>query len=399
MIKKVHRSSSLQKEAVAANTQVVSDKTKRVTSSVRHSSSSSVSHVSGTAKGGAQSMAELMSLFSSKVRTLKRGGVVEGVVKKLTPQEITLDIGAKSDALVLEFDKKNVENLLQLLTVGDRVKAVVLSPESEEGFPVVSLRRTLEERIFSHLEDLFRKDLPLEVDVSESTRGGFFAIISYGLRGFLPASQVLNDANIVGKRLRVKIIELDKDKKRIILSEKAMEYVTDPLEIDKHIQSNQTVEAVVTNVTPHGVYATISTDNLTIEGFIHISEVSYQHVVSLQEMFMKQDVLQVLMLGIDRENRRVNLSIKRLQKDTFEDVKQKYMKEQNVKGVVKEVKTRGVAVEIEPHVQGFIPATKIPSGLSFEVGQNVEGEVVDFDEKHRLILLTPVLKTKPIGYR
>ena len=93
-----------------------------------------------TSTSKANSMAELMARQTSQFQPLKRGDIVTGTVKKLTPREILLDIGYKSDALVIEYDKQNLENLLSLLKVGDTVKASVISPESEEGFPVLSLR-------------------------------------------------------------------------------------------------------------------------------------------------------------------------------------------------------------------------------------------------------------------
>lgn len=352
-----------------------------------------------SSKGQAKSMAELMALHA-KMPVLQKGSVVEGVVKKLTPKEITLDIGFKSDALVLEFDKKNLENLLKLLHVGDKVQAVVLSPESEEGFPVVSLRRTLETLILSRLEDIYRKNSPLEVAISESTRGGFFAITSEGVRGFLPTSQILRDFTIIGKTVKVKIIEFDREKKRVIFSEKATVYVTDPQEIERYIEKDKIVKVTVENVAPYGLYVVISPkEGVTIEGFVHISELSYQRIEKIQDIYKKHDVIDAFVLGIDQENRRVNLSIKKLEKDNFEDINQNYAKDKTVKGVVQEVRTRGVTLELEAGVFGFISATKIPTGVSYQKGEAVEAEVTGVDEKRRLVLLTPILKAKPIGYR
>ena len=347
----------------------------------------------------AKSMAELMSLHA-KMPLLQKGSVVEGIVKKLSSSEITLDIGFKSDALVLEFDKKNVENLLKLLKVGDKVKASVLSPESEEGFPVVSLRRTLEGLILAGLEDVYKKNSPLEVTVSESTRGGFFATTSEGLRGFLPASQILRDFTMIGKRIKVKIIEFDREKKRLIFSEKALLYITDPSEIERYIEKDKTVKAVIENVAPHGLYVLISPkEGITIEGFVHISEVSYQRIENIQEMYKRQDAIDAVVLGVDQENRRVNLSIKKLEKDNFEDIKKKYIKGGTVKGVVQEVRSRGVTLELEIGVTGFISATKIPTGATYQKGETVDGEVTGVDERRRLVLIAPILKAKPIGYR
>ena len=346
------------------------------------------------------SMAQLMSSFSSKMVFLKKGETVEGTVKKLTPQEITLDIGAKSEALVLEFDKSNVNNLLKLLKVGDKVKATVLSPESEEGFPVVSLRRTLDDLIFSGLQKIFEKEDSLDVYISEATRGGFFAETNEMVRGFLPNSQVLSEYNLVGKTIKVKIIEFDKAKKRVIFSEKASSYLMNPLEIEKAVKKNSVIEAAINNVTNHGLYVSISTENgQLVEGFIHISEVSYQRVENLQNMFNKGEKIKVLVIDIDHENRRVNLSIKRLEKDKFEDVKTSYKKDQKVKGVISSIKTKGITVKLSENVLGFIPEGKIPPQVTYKEGEEIEALIEDFDSRRRLVVLTPVLKAKPMMYR
>src|SRR5690554_624528 len=102
-------------------------------------------------------MAELLAKSSQPVTSLKRGENVKGRVKKLSPQEILLDIGAKSDALVLEYDKRNMQQLLSLLEEGQEIEARVLSVESEEGYPVVSLRPYLQLRVFSSIEESYKK--------------------------------------------------------------------------------------------------------------------------------------------------------------------------------------------------------------------------------------------------
>lgn len=346
-------------------------------------------------------MAELMAKMGSAIKPLQKGETVEGTIKKLTSSEILLDIGAKGDALVIEYDKQNLENLLSLLKVGDKVKASVISPESEEGFPVVSLRRMLDDMVFSKFEDITTSSTPLAVKVLESTRGGYFAETQEGgVKGFLPNSQVLTDENLSGTTIEAKIIEFDKAKKRVIFSQKAAVYLTDPSKISEFIKPALIVEAKVATTTPYGLYVTIMPNPDTIiEGFIHISEISYDRVENISSLYKKEDLLKAYVIDVDRDNRRVNLSVKRLSEDTFTKVKEKYPKETKVKCTVYEVKGRGVTVEVEKGVNGLIPSSKIGSGVTFEVGKQVECEVVDFDEKRRLLLLSPVLTAVPIGYR
>lgn len=370
----------------------------QTSSSKKNESTNFVLH--GIKGGKATSMAQLMSSLSSKMVTLKKGEAVEGTIKKLTPQEITMDIGAKSDALVLEFDKNNVFNLLRLLKVGDRVKASILSPESEEGFPVVSLRRTLDDLMYSQLEKIFKNNEAIEVQVMEPTHGGFFVQTDQQIRGFLPNSQVVSGNNLAGKKIQTKIIEFDRAKKRVIFSEKAISYLMNPSDIEKLVKRDSIIEVVVNNTTNYGLYVSLQIkDEKLIEGFIHISEVSYQRVENLQSMYKKGDKIKTQVIDIDKENRRVNLSIKRLEKDKFIDIKSSYKKEQKVKGVILFVKTRGISVKLTDSVSGFIPEERIPPQTTYKEGEEIEALVEDFDDKRRLIILTPVLKAKPIMYR
>lgn len=352
-----------------------------------------------SSSGNARSMADLMASFSSKIVSLKKGDIIEGTIKKLTPQEITMDIGAKSDALVLEFDKKNVENLMRFLKPGERVKASVLSAESEEGFPVVSLRRALDDLIFLKYEDFYKNGQVLDVHIFEATRGGFFAETSEGIRGFLPNSQVVDDSNLVGKTIKVKIIEFERIKKRIIFSEKAVIYLINASEIEKKVKKDEIIEAKITNVVNHGIYVSLTRDNVLMEGFIHISEVSYDRVEDLGSMYKKDSVVKARVLDIDYDNRRINLSIKRLEKDVYDTARETYKVDQKLEGVVEKTIGKGVVVNLENGISGFIPDSKVPSGVSFKIGEKIQSLVENFDDKRRVVILSPVLKEKPIAYR
>ncbi len=361
---------------------------------------STTSTQNASSSKNASSMADLMSRMGGTIKPLQKGDIVEGTIKKLTPKEILLDIGAKGDALVIEYDKQNLENLLSLLKEGDTVKASVISVESEEGFPVVSLRRMLDDMVFSKFDDINKNSSLIEISVLESTRGGYFVETDRGIKGFLPNSQVVTDDDISGTKIEAKIIEFDRAKKRVIFSQKAAIYASDPKVIEKYLKPHDKIEVKVISVTPYGLYVTVMpSPDVVIEGFIHISEISYDRVENLMAMYKKDDNITAQVIDIDRENRRVNLSVKRLSEDLFTSTKQKYTKEQKIKGKVTEIKTRGVLLEIEKGVTGLIPTGKIPSGTEYKIGEEVSCEVSDYDDKRRVILLTPVLTAVPVGYR
>jgi ribosomal protein S1 len=350
--------------------------------------------------GKATSMAELMARQTSQFQTLKRGDMVTGTVKKLTPREILLDIGYKSDALVIEYDKQNMENLLNILKVGDTVTASVISPESEEGFPVLSLRRMLEEKVYGALETVFKADTTLTANILEVTRGGYFIETNKGIKGFLPNSQYMDGRLNQGDTVDVKVIEFDREKKRVIVSQKATHYLMNMSEIEKLVKRDMVVKGVVTLVTPYGIYLEVSPkEGVLIEGFIHISEVSHQRVEGLEGKFKIGEELEAQVIGLDSDNKRVNLSLKRLEKDNFDDVKKKYNVEDTITGTVTDIKSRGITLLVEAGVTAFIPSNKVPTDVEYKKDEKVEVEVTGFDDKKRLILVSPVLKTKVIGYR
>lgn len=336
----------------------------------------------------------------TNVQVLQKGQEVEGIIKKLEPKEILMDIGAKGDALVIEFDKQNMENLMLLLKVGDKVKASVISPESEEGFPVLSLRRTLDDIIYGKFEKLVNSEEAFDVLITESTRGGYYAQTKEGIKGFIPSSQVTDSNNLVDSKIKVKILEFDRPKKRVVFSQKALTFLMNPAAIQKHIKRGEEIEAEVSAVTPYGLYVVFSPEkDIKIEGFVHISEIAYEHVTDLGSKFKVGDKIKAQVIDVDTTNKRVNLSIKKTQKDEFVTVREKYKVEDKVKGTVSDVKTRGVTVKVSDGIRGFIPSDKIPSGKTYEAGQSVDAIIVDFDDRRRVIILSPILKAIPVGYR
>ncbi len=354
-----------------------------------------------TSSKPATSMAELMANQGNKFQTLQKGQLIEGTIKKLTAKEILMDIGAKGDALVIEYDKQNLENLLTLLKEGDRVSASVISPESEEGFPVVSLRRMLDDIIYGKFENFSKNDEAFEVDVAEATRGGYYAGTNEGIKGFLPNSQVVNDTgDLVGKKIKVKILEFDRAKKRVVFSQKALDYVMNPEQIGKHVKRDDIVDATVTSIAPYGLFVAIKpSDGVLIEGFVHISEVAFERVENLNSGFKSGDKIKAQVIEVDNANKRVNLSIKKTLKDSFLEVKDKFKLEDKIKGKIVETKSRGVMVDLGDGIMGMIPSDKIPSGTTYTNGDSVSVEVVQIDEKRRVVVLSPILSAIPIGYR
>lgn len=352
-------------------------------------------------------MADLMKSVKTPFVRLKKGENLEGTITKITPSEILVDIGAKTEAQVLEKDRSNMRTLLSLLKAGDKVTVSVLNPESDFGNPVVSLRRFLDQRLWGKVEKISESKQPQEVTINEETRGGY-VVSTDGISGFLPNSHVMGSLK-VGDKTKATLLEFDKLHHKIIFSQKKSVDSESFAKAAKNIKIGQKITSTISSIAPFGIFVSVqvgdpSTDSgqAFVEGFIHISEISWEKIEKIPEDFAvgdKGDKVEGVVLGFDKKSSRVNLSIKRLTENPFKEKLKKYTADKKVKGTVSRVLSSGVEIELEDDVVGFIKKEKIPVETSFEKGQEISATVVSVDEKNHRILLVPYLTKKTIGYR
>lgn len=352
----------------------------------------------------ATSMADLMAKAQPSIKSFKKGDSVKGKITKLTSSEILVDIGAKTEAVVLEKDKGLMKSLLSTLKVGDSVDVSVLNPESDQGNPVVSLRRYMDEKVWGKIEKLKDEAIILEVTVDDITKGGFLVSAEGGISGFLPNSQTMLSvapAEIVGQKLKAVILEVNRSLHKIIFSQKAATTDEDFQKIISGIKVGDSVSAIVSNSAPFGVFVSIKSpvdSSKSFEGFIHLSELSWDRVESAENFFKNGDEIDAQVIAIDKEAKRINLSVKRLTKDPFEEAAKNFKVDSKVKGTVKQISSLGVIIDLNG-VEGLIKKDKILPTSKYDVGDEVELTVSEVDTKRHRIIVSPVLKEKPMGYR
>jgi ribosomal protein S1 len=348
-------------------------------------------------------MADLLKAAETKFVKVSKGEVLDGVVTKLTSSEILVDIGAKTEAVVLEKDKKILRSLLSSLKLGDRVNVYVLNAESDMGNPVVSLRHFNDNRVWERLEDLQKKKEQLDAFVDDSTKGGYLVSTRDGISGFLPNSQAVfleNAGNLVGKTIKVSVIELNRASKKVIFSQKAGVGSEDFEKAVKSLTRGEKISTTISNIAPFGIFTLIKTkDNLVVEGFVHISEVSWEKLITIPDTFKQGDVLEAQIVNLDKDSQRVNLSLKQLSKDPFEEKLKSYLVDQKVTGTVSKVLSSGVLVNLSQGIEGFIKKDKIPPTIKLNEGSSINATVSEIDTKKHRVILVPVLTEKPIGYR
>lgn len=349
-------------------------------------------------------MAALLAAHKDQFKVLHKGELLKGKITKLTAHEILVDLGAKTEALVLEKDKQILHTLLSTFKVGETVEVSVLNPESDSGQPVVSMRRFLGNLSWGKLEQLQKNKEAIEVVVTDMSKAGYVVDTPYGLSGFLPQSRMSFSQNndiTIGSKIKVLPLELNRKDSKIIFSQEAALSEEDFRSVESQFKPEQKVEVTITNVTPNGLYAVLKVPgkDLQIEGTIHISEISWDKVSNLPALYSAGQKIEAAVIRFDAESRKVQLSVKRLSKDPFEEIMEKYPVDMKTTGAVTLVDDNGVGVALGDEVEGLIKKEKVPPTTTYTVGQKVSVLVSEYDKRRKKVILVPVLLEKPIGYR
>lgn len=355
-----------------------------------------------------QSMEELLAQTGYTFKTYKRGDQVTGTVIAVSSNEILIDIGAKSYAQVANRELDHIRDIIVGLKIGDSISSTVVQPENELGYMVVSLRNLGYEKRWDTLQERFDTDHEIEVRGLDIARGGM--LIDYaGLRGFIPQSQLdsttaSDPQKLKGKKIKVKIIELNKKNTRLVVSQKAVtqkdlikkqKEVLDTLEVGKKYKAN------VTGIANFGIFAVVPVvkEGVEIEGLIHISEIAWEKVEDPHKYVKVGQKIDITVIGIDKTSGRLNLSIKQLTPDPWKNIESKYKAEQHISGTISRLSSFGVFVTIESGIEGLIHISKIPPGEEPKEKQKVDCVIESVDSQKRKISLSLVPVSKPVGYR
>jgi len=359
----------------------------------------------------ASTMAELMAKHGKDVQPLRKGQKVTGRINKFTSAEVVIQINEKTEALVMEKDRKLHRQLMSLFAPGDTLEATVLYPESDEGYPVVTVRPFLEAKMWGNLENLQKSGQRLTATVSDSTKGGLLIETENGITGFLPNSHITGGKSteeLVGQKIQVHIEEIRRDAKKVVFSQKEVLTVEDFQSIAQKYKVGTKVNGKVSGITSFGIFVSLQYEKpgqgaTVIDGLVHISEISWEKVENLSELFGIGDSVEAVVIGLDTRSKRIDLSIKKLTEDPFQKVMSAFPLEKKVKGIVTEVTTLGVILDLGEvegvNVEGFIKKDKIPAATRYEVGQEIQSTVVALDNRKRKVMLTPILLEKPLMYR
>ncbi len=319
---------------------------------------------------GASLMEQFLNDPSHDYKTLKYGDVMDGTIMHIDRDELLVDIGSKAEGIVpaREYSTLSSEEK-QALTLGDQILVFVVQPENPEGHPVVSIDRARQEKSWRRLQDLHEANEVIEAEVTNYNKGGLLVNLD-GVRGFVPASQVTeirggdeaskqaDMARLIGTTLPLKVIEINRHRNRLILSERqAIQERRDVMkeQLIQELKEGEVRKGRVSSICDFGAFVDIG----GADGLVHLSELSWSRVRHPSEVLRVGQEVDVYVLGINSQEKKIALSIKRTQAEPWSRVAAKYEVGQLVRGSVTQLANFGAFARIEDGIEGLIHVSEL----------------------------------------
>ena len=344
------------------------------------------------------SEADLIAAIDETIKYFNDGDIVEGTVVKVDHDEVLLDIGYKTEGVILsrELSIKHDVNPDDVVAVGDQIEALVLQKEDKEGRLLLSKKRAQYERAWGKIEKIKEEDGVVTGTVIEVVKGGL--ILDIGLRGFLPASlvemrRVRDLAPYIGREIEAKIIELDKNRNNVVLSRRAwLEQTQSEVRTNflHTLQKGQVRSGVVSSIVNFGAFVDLG----GVDGLVHVSELSWKHIDHPSEVVEVGQEVTVEVLDVDMDRERVSLSLKATQEDPWQAFARTHAIGQVVPGKVTKLVPFGAFVRVEDGIEGLVHISELAQrhvelpDQVVKVGEEVFVKVIDIDLERRRISLS-----------
>jgi len=335
----------------------------------------------------------MLEYFERDVKNFKEGEIIVGKILRISKDSVLMDVGFKSEGEVniSEFPNRGRE-----LQVGDEVELFLEKTEDNDGQIVLSKDKANKIKIWSRIADAYDKGEVIEGVVVSRAKGGL--TVDVGLRAFLPGSQidlrpVRNMDRMLGKKLEMKVIKMNKKRGNIVLSRRAIleeERSQAKAETLANLEEGKVMEGVVKNITEYGVFVDLG----GVDGLLHITDMSWGRVSHPSEMFAIGDKVNVLILKYDKERERVSLGLKQITEDPWEKAEEKYPPETRLRGKVVSITDYGAFLQLEQGIEGLVHISEMswsrnikhPSKL-VAIGDTVDAVVLSMDKGRRRISL------------
>jgi len=338
---------------------------------------------------------EMVPNYDLTMVNFNDGDVVKGRVVKIEKDEVLVDVGFKSEGVipVSELSIRNNVKPEEILKIDDVIEIVVLQKEDQDGRCILSKKRAEIEQNFNRVERIFENNETIDGEIIECVKGGL--IVDIGLRGFLPASLIdvrktRELESYIGEKCTCRIIEVDRNRNNVVLSRKAIiedERREQRKEVLDNMDVGQIRKGLITSIADFGAFVDVD----GVDGLVHISELSWNHVKHPSEVVEVNQEVDVEILDIDREKQRLSLGLKQTQKDPWMEKIKKYAIKDVVNGKVTRIVKFGLFVQIEDGLEGLVHISELsqepvrrPSDVA-KIGDEVIVRIIDIDfDKRRM---------------
>ena len=351
---------------------------------------------------------EMNKLIDGTITAFDEGDLVTGTVVKIEHDEVLLDIGFKSEGVIpgRELSIRKDVDPSELVHLGDKIEALVLQKEDKEGRLILSKKRAEYERAWNAVEAKFQAGENVEGEVIEVVKGGL--ILDIGLRGFLPASlvdlrRVKDLTAFMGTRIEARVIEMDRNRNNVVLSRRVVleeARKAERAEILSKLKPGMRLKGTVSSIVDFGAFVDLG----GIDGLVHISELSWNHVNHPSEVVKVGQEIEVQVLDVDLNRERISLGLKQTTEDPWRSLVKKYPVGAIVEGTVTKLVSFGAFVDLGDGVEGLVHISEMakqhvdqPNQVC-SVGDTVQVKVMEIDLDRRRISLSMKSAAETLGY-
>ena len=351
---------------------------------------------------------EMNSLIDGTVTDFDEGDLVTGTVVKIERDEVLLDIGYKSEGVIpsRELSIRKDVNPADVVSLSDEIEALVLQKEDKEGRLVLSKKRAEYERAWNAVEEKFNSGETVEGEVIEVVKGGL--ILDIGLRGFLPASLVdlrrVKDLDMyLNTEIEARVIEMDRNRNNVVLSRRVLleeGRKNERAEILSKLSKGMRLKGTVSSIVDFGAFVDLG----GIDGLVHISELSWNHVNHPSEVVKVGDEVEVEVLDVDLQRERISLGLKQTTEDPWVKLVESYPVGTIVDGKVTKIVPFGAFIELGNSIEGLVHISEMAGrhidtpAQVVKAGEDVKVKVMEINPERRRISLSMKAAAEELGF-
>ncbi|MCK4571344.1 30S ribosomal protein S1 [candidate division WOR-3 bacterium] len=325
--------------------------------------------------------------------TSPKRGLVKGRVVKITDNEVLVNVGLKSEGVIPAGDFDSIKDI----SIGDMVDVYLDDIGGAKGLATISKRKADFFKVWEEVQEAYNEEIPVEAEVVRKVKGGLMAKV-FGTEAFLPGSQIdikpARDVDFeIGSKFNVRIIKVNFKRRNIVVSRRVLIEEKQKAKVEEffnEIVESKVVKGIVKNITEFGAFIDLG----GIDGLLHITDISWGRINHPSEMLSIDDEVEVKVIKVDKEARRVSLGLKQLKPDPWEKMEEKYKIGDQIEGKVVSLTDYGAFLEIEPGIEGLVHVSEMswtkhikhPSEV-MKVGEDVQAIILEVDEKSRKVSL------------